>query len=102
MRRSTKLAGSLVLSAVAMAMMAGVALAEDVKVSVNGMVCGFCAQGITKKLTSTEAVDKVNVDFDNKIVSFSVRDGKQLDDAAVTKIITDAGYSVVKIERNKP
>jgi len=80
----------------------GSALADDVKVSVNGMVCGFCAQGITKKLNKTEAVEKVNVDLEKKVVSFSTLAGKQLDDAAITKLITDAGYAVVKIERSKP
>ncbi|MEY3903816.1 MAG: hypothetical protein RL189_3122 [Pseudomonadota bacterium] len=82
--------------------MSGVAFADDVKVSVNGMVCGFCAQGITKKLNKTEAVEKVNVDLEKKLVSFSTLAGKQFDDAAITKLITDAGYSVVKIERTKP
>jgi hypothetical protein len=43
-------------------------LADDVKVSVNGMVCGFCAQGITKKLNKTEAVEDVKVDLENKLV----------------------------------
>ncbi|MEN9810633.1 MAG: hypothetical protein RLZZ488_2200 [Pseudomonadota bacterium] len=83
-------------------LMSGIAFADDVKVSVNGMVCGFCAQGITKKLNKTEAVEKVNVDLEKKVVSFSTLAGKQFDDAAITKLITDAGYSVVKIERSKP
>lgn len=92
-----------VLSSLALGvLMSGIAFADDVKVSVNGMVCGFCAQGITKKLNKTEAVEKVNVDLEKKVVSFSTLAGKQLDDAAITKLITDAGYAVVKIERSKP
>lgn len=75
--------------------------ADVVKVSVNGMVCGFCVQGISKKLNNTGAVEKVQVDLEKKLVSFSTLAGKTLDDAAITKLITDAGYAVVKIEREK-
>lgn len=81
--------------------MQSVALADSVQVNVNGMVCGFCAQGITKKLNNTQAVEKVNVDLEKKIVSFETIEGKQFDDEAIKKLITDAGYTVVKIERNK-
>ena len=78
------------------------AFADLVKVNVNGMVCGFCAQGITKKLESTGLLEKINVDLEKKIVSFSTLPGKQFDDKSITKLITEAGYSVVKIEREKP
>jgi copper chaperone CopZ len=78
------------------------AFADLVKVSVNGMVCGFCAQGITKKLENTVLLEKINVDLEKKIVSFSTLPGKQFDDSSVTKLITEAGYTVVKIEREKP
>jgi copper chaperone CopZ len=66
------------------------------------MVCGFCAQGITKKLTKTDAVEKINVDLESKIVSFSVQKGKTLDDEAIKKLLTEAGYTVVSIQREKP
>lgn len=78
------------------------AFADLVKVSVNGMVCGFCAQGITKKLEKTGLLEKINVDLEKKIVSFSTLPGKQFEDTVVTKLITEAGYTVVKIEREKP
>jgi len=77
------------------------AFADTVKVSVNGMVCGFCAQGITKKLNNTHAVENVKVDLENKLVTFSTLPGKTFDDAALSKLITDAGYTIVKIERDK-
>jgi len=77
-------------------------LADDVKISVNGMVCGFCAQGITKKLNKTESVEDVKVDLENKLVTFKTLKGKDLADKEITEILTGAGYSVVKIERSKP
>lgn len=78
------------------------AFADSIKVTVNGMVCGFCAQGITKKLNNTQSVEKVNVDLEKKIVTFNTLPGKQLDDEAIKKLITDAGYTVVAVERQKP
>jgi copper chaperone CopZ len=91
-----------VLSLIAGAFMSTAAMADNVKVNVNGMVCGFCAQGITKKLTKTDAVEKINVDLESKIVSFSVQKGKTLDDEAIKKLLTEAGYTVVSIQREKP
>lgn len=84
------------------AFMSAPALADNVKVSVNGMVCGFCAQGISKKLNKTEAVEKINVDLESKIVSFSIIKGKSLEDETIKKLLTEAGYSVVGIQRKKP
>ncbi len=83
-------------------LMSSMAHADNVKVTVNGMVCGFCAQGITKKLTKTESVEKINVDLESKIVSFSEIKGKEFKDEDIKKLLTEAGYTVVKIEREKP
>jgi len=84
------------------ALVAQSVLADSVKVSVNGMVCGFCAQGITKKLNKTEDVENVKVDLENKLVTFKTINGKEFSDKEITDLMTDAGYAVVKIERTKP
>ncbi|MBM3382879.1 MAG: heavy-metal-associated domain-containing protein [Betaproteobacteria bacterium] len=83
-------------------LLSSIALADQIKVNVNGMVCGFCAQGIKKKLEKTGLVDKIKVDLESKIVSFSTLPGKEFNDEAITKLITDAGYTVVKITKEKP
>jgi mercuric ion binding protein len=75
------------------------AFAETAKVSVNGMVCAFCAQGIKKKFSAQAAVENTEVDLDSKIVTVKIREGKQLSDEAISGLIKDAGYAVVKIER---
>ncbi len=74
-------------------------LAETVLVSVNGMVCGFCVQAITKKVQALNEVEKVNVDLDNKKVTIDIKEGQTVDDPTITKVITEAGYKVVSIER---
>lgn len=73
--------------------------AKELRISVNGMVCSFCAQGIHKKLTSQESVKAVDVNLNDHVVKVELKDGKELDDKTITQILTDAGYSVSKIER---
>lgn len=89
-----------VLSILALFLAANTASAATAKVTVNGMVCAFCAQGITKKL-STPEVDKVDVDLDKKLVAVAFKPEKNLTDEQLTAAIKDAGYTVVKIEREQ-
>jgi copper chaperone CopZ len=72
---------------------------ESVRVTVNGMVCAFCAQGIEKRLQRMSASDGVYVDLKNRLVAMQIKPGQTVDDKALTAEITDAGYDVVKIER---
>jgi copper chaperone CopZ len=65
------------------------------------MVCGFCAQGITKKLSAEDSVEKVDVSLEKKTVKISLKDGKDLDDKVLEKILKDSGYNVEKISRNQ-
>ena len=74
--------------------------ATQITATVNGMVCGFCAQGITKKLNAEPAVAKVDVSLEAKTVKVSLKDGKSLDDKTLEKILKDSGYNVEKITRN--
>lgn len=76
--------------------------AETAKVTVNGMVCAFCAQGLEKSFGKMDAVEKVHVDLDNMLVTIKVKDGQTLDDAAIQKAIKDNGLDTVKIERTNP
>jgi copper chaperone CopZ len=72
--------------------------AESVKVTVNGMVCAFCAQGIEKRLTKLPATKAVFVDLKQRTVAVEAKDGQKLDNQLISAEITDAGYDVVKLE----
>jgi copper chaperone CopZ len=72
--------------------------ASSVKVTVNGMVCAFCAQGIEKKIGSMSATKAVFVDLKKKTVAVEAKDGQTLDNKAIAAEIVDAGYDVVKME----
>ena len=72
--------------------------ANTVKVTVNGMVCSFCAQGIEKRISKMSATKDVFVDLKKKTVAVEAKDGQVLDAMAISAEIVDAGYDVVKIE----
>jgi copper chaperone CopZ len=65
-------------------------------VTVNGMVCAFCAQGIEKRISKMGATKAVFVDLKKKTVAIEVKEGLSLDQAAIAAEINDAGYDVVK------
>jgi copper chaperone CopZ len=72
--------------------------AETKKLTVNGMVCAFCAQGIEKRLTALPATQSVYVNLGQKIVAVQAKDGQTLDEAKLRHEVTEAGYDVVKVE----
>lgn len=72
---------------------------ESVSVKVNGMVCSFCSQGIKKKFEGEKAVEKVEVNLDEKWVKLDLKDKQKLEDDKIKSLITEAGYNTVSIER---
>lgn len=77
------------------------AFAEEARITVNGLVCAFCAKGIEKKFKGLEEISNVDVDLDNKLVTVAFKPGKTILDDKLKELIADAGYNVVSIEREK-
>ena len=75
------------------------AWAESVTITVKGMVCSFCAQGIKKTFGKETAVESVKVDLEQKIVSLKFHTGATIADERLKALVSDAGYNVEKIER---
>lgn len=101
MNTSFKTIKSIALGAVLMpatVLFSSVNAAEVAKVTVNGMVCAFCAQGIEKTISKMPQTKAVYVNLDKKIVAVEPKDGQRLDMAKIKAGIVDAGYDVVKTE----
>ena len=77
-------------------------IAADVVVSVNGLVCDFCAQAVNRSLRRRPEVNDVRIDLTEKLVSIDFRPNQNLDDATIRDIISRAGYSVTGIRRTAP
>jgi copper chaperone CopZ len=90
---------SLITLSIAAALSAQTSVADTLKIKVDGMVCGFCASSIEKKMRANKATADVYVSLENKIVAVSEKAGQKLDDAALKAQIADAGYEVKLIER---
>jgi copper chaperone CopZ len=74
---------------------------RQVLVNVNGMVCDFCAQGLKKLFGEKEEVENIEVDLDAKIVTLELKEGQNLSDELISKIIQDNGLSVEGINRKE-
>ena len=88
------------ISMASLALLASVAAqAGTIEMKVNGLVCGFCAQGIEKTLRKNPATADVVVSLENRLVAVATHDGQDITDGALTKALQDAGYDVKSITR---
>ena len=70
------------------------ALAEEIKVGVKGMVCAFCAQGIKKKFTALPEVASVDVSLEKKVLTIQTKDSQTLSREKIAQTLKDAGYEI--------
>jgi copper chaperone CopZ len=84
-----------------LAVAATASTAATVEMTVNGLVCAFCAQGIEKKLRKFPATDEVLVNLEHRLVAVALKDGQDISDTDLRKALTDAGYTVKAIERTE-
>ena len=67
-------------------------------VTVNGMVCDFCARGISKSLEKEQSVKNFRIDLTKKKVTIIFKENKKLSKQDLSKILNKSGYSIRKIE----
>lgn len=89
------------IAVVALLAFAASSTAATIEMTVNGLVCAFCAQGIEKKLKKFPATAEVVVNLEHRLVAVSLKDGQDILDADLRKALTDAGYTVKSIERTE-
>src|SRR5262245_42301236 len=73
--------------------------AATIELTVNGLVCGFCAQGIEKTLRRNAATDDVFVSLENRLVAVATKPDTDIADDVLRKALQDAGYDVKAIAR---
>lgn len=73
--------------------------AATIELTVNGLVCGFCAQGIDKTLRKNAATDDVFVSLENRLVAVTTKPDADIADDVLRKALRDAGYDVKAIAR---
>ena len=90
-----------VLLAVTLLAIAATGTAATIEMTVNGLVCAFCAQGIEKKLKKFPATAEVVVNLKHQLVAVALKDGQDISDGDLRKALTDAGYTVKSISRSE-
>jgi mercuric ion binding protein len=84
---------------IAILLFSNAVFAKEIKISVKGMVCAFCAQGITKKFKARPDVESVDVSLEKKLVTVRTKADADITDQQLTSLLTESGYNVEKIER---
>lgn len=89
--------------ALTLAVFATPAIAQDYVVRVNGIVCEFCAFGVTKKVSKLKFIDRtkynkgVEVDVKEQLVTIAVKTAASLDRKALYDAIESGGYNPVEL-----
>lgn len=73
------------------------AFAKSAQVSVNGLVCDFCARALEKVFGQEEEVSSIDVNLDTKVITIDFKEGQTMDEEEIKYLITDSGYAVDKI-----
>ena len=71
-----------------------------INITVKGMVCSFCVQGIEKTFSAEDAVEKVTVNLDESLVSIWLKQDKSLENERIDTLVKDSGYNVAEIKRS--
>ena len=62
---------------------------------IEGMACGHCSARVEQALNALDGVS-ASVNLETKTASLTL--DKPVDDAMLTQVVTDAGYTVVSID----
>lgn len=92
---------SLLAVAASIGLATGLAHAQEAttaKVSVNGMVCSFCAQSIEKRLSAMPEAGPLYINLSNKLVAVQPKAGQTLNVDKLRSEIKEAGYEVTAVE----
>ncbi len=63
-----------------------------IKASVDGMVCAFCAQGLTAHFRNHDAISNIHVSLGRNLVILEERKGKSISDEEIAKAVERAGF----------
>ena len=79
---------------------------NEIVIIVNGIVCSFCSQGVTRKLSKLPFIDQskykkgVKVEIENQKVTIAVKPDSEFDVIEVFRSIKSGGYEPVIAYQN--
>tara|TARA_B100000989_G_scaffold268303_1_gene222931 strand:+ start:1379 stop:1690 length:312 start_codon:yes stop_codon:yes gene_type:complete len=72
---------------------------EILYISINGLVCDFCARSIEKLFKKKSAVKNININLEEMLVTIFLKKGETINNQIINQIIIDSGYDVKEIRR---
>ena len=72
---------------------------EILYISINGLVCDFCARSIEKLFKKKSAVKNININLEEMLVTILLKKGETINNQIINQIIVDSGYDVKEIRR---
>jgi len=72
-----------------------------IEIEAHGLVCDFCARAIEKVFLKRAEVSGIAVNLSDHRIVISLKNGQNLDDALLEKLINDAGYTLARISRKE-
>ena len=79
--------------------MENAACEDTINIKASGLVCDFCARSLEKVFLKRGDVQGIKVDLGKGSIAIAMKPGLTIDDATLTKLITDSGYKVSAIQR---
>lgn len=73
---------------------------RQIKVTILGMSCPFCAYGVEQKLKKLDGVEDLEVVLETGIASLTMENGADLSNDLLKKTVKKAGFEVAKISRD--
>lgn len=74
--------------------------ARSIEMKVTGMVCANCVASVEERLSRfADASAGVYVNLERHTVAMALVDGKDVDDAALERAITEAGFALDAVRR---
>lgn len=72
---------------------------KTIIVSIEGMVCDFCARSLEKIFYQKENVQGVIVNLDNETMTLEIDEGTDVPNEEINKLVYYAGYKTSGIKR---
>jgi len=73
--------------------------AQKIDITVNGLVCDFCARALEKTFKKQKDVDWIAVNLDSGNIGIGTKPGADISDATIKDLVVNAGYNTVDIKR---
>ncbi len=69
----------------------------NIQIKIRGLSCPFCVYGVEKKLKHVQGIESVATNYRRGIALLKKKAKAEVDIAALTKAVTDAGFTVDSI-----